>query len=214
MSLTAYVGRHDAAVTRGEALFLLGLIALSVYLVMTLGVPAGKGSGPPSGAISSALGSMGRTLVLGGEAFVFSRDTKTADTVPLVVPAGATSSAAGPVMLMGVQLPVGYLSAVPMSSCNLTVSTRQAAETLHYTTDRPVPLSGWGIARQKNLPPFARADEDTLLEPQERFDLVINPSMSFRPGEQFSVTLLPDQGFPLVVAGTVPVRVSPVNRFA
>lgn len=214
MTRTVQREKADTAITRGEALVLLGLVLLSVYLVMTLGVQGGRGAEPPVGVMSSALGSMGRTLVLGGEAFVFSRDTKTADTVPLVVPAGASPSTAGPVMLMGVQLPVGYLSAIPMSTCTMTMSTRQAGEVLHYTTERPVPLSGWGIARQKNLPPFSRADEDMLLEPQERFDLVINPSLSLRPGEQFSVTLLPDKGFPLVVSGAVPVRVNPVNRFA
>jgi hypothetical protein len=199
------------AITMLEALFLLSLICLGVWLVLSLHVPEGPSAGPASGVIPSVYGDLGGILVAGGNQYIFSRTATTVGDVSLVVPKDATATVTGPVLIKGVHLPTGYLAAVPMQLSKASISGKTRSDNLTFSMARPLPTAAWTVTGFSDIPPFRVQDQDLLLEPGEQLDLVLNPSISMAPGEPVTIVVYPDRGFPLVITGKNPIKISPVN---
>lgn len=201
----------ENAISVLESLFLLSLILISAGLIISLTVSGGAANNGPAGVVPSVLGSMGGILVPGGETYLFSRESARAGNIDLVVPPKMSGPGTGPLLVPGVHLPVGYLAAVLIGECNVTLKAGGDTENLFFSQERPLPTGSWTVAGMRNRPPFRNQDGDMLLEPGEQADLVINPQGIILPGQAVTLTVLPKNGFPLVITGKSPVKTNPVN---
>ncbi len=97
-----------------------------------------------------------------------------------------------------------------MSRATVEIATSDGTERLGRTVETPVHPGTWTIVRTGHTVPFRQADDDTLLEPGEQFDLLVYPSRPLSPGEPFGISITPPGGVPLTVERTVPPRITPV----
>lgn len=109
-----------------------------------------------------------------------------------------------------VRLFIGDMGCVDMSRATVEVATRGRVERLGMTADVPTLPGNWTVLRKGHTVPFRQADGDLLLEPGERFDLLVYPSRPLEAREAFRICITPPGSVPLAVERTVPPRITPL----
>ncbi|MCM2465493.1 flagellin [Methanoculleus oceani] len=156
---------------------------------------------PPAGLVCSALEETGGCLVVSGDVYGYALAGGSVD--------GTDPSRMGSISC-SVRLFVGDMGSVDMSRATVEIATRDRTERPGRTTETPVRPGNWTIVRMGHTVPFRQADDDSLLEPGEQFDLLVYPSRPLSPGEPFRLSIIPPGGVPLTVERVVPPRITPV----
>ncbi len=185
---------------------ILGVVTvlLAVLAVHALAAPAG----PPAGLVYSALDETGGCLVVSGDVYGYALASGSIGGADLWCDRPDPSRMGS--VSCSVRLFVGDMGSVDMSRAVVAVTTRDGTERLGRTAEAPVRPGNWTIVRMAHTVPFGQADDDTLLEPGEQFDLLVYPSRPFAPGETFRLGITPPGGVPLTVERIVPPRITPV----
>lgn len=86
-------------------------------------------------------------------------------------------------------------------------------ETISMVSTPQVICPNWTILRKLNMNPFKTADEDTILEPGESFDVFVCPTRPLAPYDTFTVIFKPPgAGLQFPVRRTVPAPIIPVMQ--
>ncbi|WP_048179980.1 hypothetical protein [Methanoculleus sediminis] len=195
----------DGGLTVLEGIILcIVAILLAVLAVHALNAPPG----PPGGLVYTALEETGECLMVSGEVYGYALGERSVDGVALVCDRPDPSRMGS--VSCSIRLFVGDMGSVDIGRAVVEVSTPEGTERLDRTAGAPVSPGNWTIVRMGHTIPFLQADDDTLLEPGEQFDLVIYPSRPFAPGERFLIRIAPPGGVPLTMERTVPPRITPV----
>jgi hypothetical protein len=84
------------------------------------------------------------------------------------------------------------------------------SETLIQKNSRPITMPGWTVIKKKGILPIEQADEDTILEPYESFEILVCPSTPLLPMSRFLILIqLPDNN-KIFLSRSVPETISPV----
>jgi len=84
------------------------------------------------------------------------------------------------------------------------------SETLVQKTGRPITMPGWTVIKKEGILPIEQADEDTILEPYESFEILVRPSTPLPPMSRFLILIqLPDNN-KIFLSRSVPETISPV----
>lgn len=180
-------------------------VLLAVLAAHALNAPPGH----PAGFVYSALEVTGGCLRVSGEVYGYALTGGTVDGVALVCDRPDPSRMGA--VSCSVRLFVGDMGSIDMGCAALEVATAEGTERLERTAEAPVWPGNWTIVRMGHTIPFLQADDDTLLEPGEQFDLVIYPSRPLAPGEKFLIRIAPPGAVPLTVERAVPRRITPVT---
>ncbi len=191
-------------------LTVLEAIILGVVAVLLAAVAFHAATGPaasPAGLIYPVLGETGDCLVLDGDVYGYALVNGSIEGADLLCNQPDPSKMGS--VACTVRLFIGDTGSIDMSRVTVEVATRGRVERLGMTA-APVLSGNWTVVRKGHAIPFRRADDDLLLEPGERFDLLIYPSRPLAPGEAFRISITPPGSVPLTVERTVPPRITPV----
>jgi len=177
------------------------LAALAIHI---LAAPAG----PSTGLVYSAIGETGGCLMISGNAYGYALVNGSIGDTDLWCDLPDPSRMGS--VACSVRLFVGDMGSVDMSRATVVITTRDGTEHLGRTGEVPIRPGNWTIVRTAHTVPFRQADDDTLLEPGERFDLFVYPSRPLAPVESFRISIIPPGGVPLVIERVVPPRITPV----
>lgn len=84
------------------------------------------------------------------------------------------------------------------------------SETLMQKTSRPLAKPGWTVTNMRGILPIQYADDDTLLEPYESFEILVCPSTPLAPLSRFLIVIqLPDEN-KIFLSRSVPATISPI----
>jgi len=84
------------------------------------------------------------------------------------------------------------------------------SETLLQKTGHPLTNPGWTVTKKESFLPIEYADQDTILEPYESFEILVYPSKPLPPMSQFLILIqVPDQ-YKIFLSRSVPATISPV----
>lgn len=199
------MGSTDGGLTVLEGI-LLGVVAL---LLGAVAIHAAAGpAASPGGLIYPVLGETGDCLVLSGDVYGYALVNGSVGGADLRCDVPDPSKMGS--VACSVRLFVGDMGSVDMSRATVEVATRGRVERLGRTAEAPVLPGNWTVVRAGHTIPFRQADDDLLLEPGERFDLLVYPSRALSPGEAFRVSIIPPGSVPLTIERTVPPRIVPV----
>ncbi|PKL62806.1 MAG: hypothetical protein CVV31_03815 [Methanomicrobiales archaeon HGW-Methanomicrobiales-2] len=185
---------------------ILGVVTVLLAMLAVPALPAP--AGPPAGLVYSALGETGGCLVVSGDVYGYALANGSVGGTDLWC-ARPDRSRMGSVAC-SVRLFIGDMGSVDMSRIAVVVTTPDGTERLGRTAETPAQPGNWTIVRMAHTVPFQQADDDSLLEPGEQFDLLVYPARSLAPGESFRISIIPPGGVPIVVERTVPPRITPV----
>ncbi|MDN7012448.1 hypothetical protein FGW20_05210 [Methanoculleus sp. FWC-SCC3] len=195
----------DGGLTALEgAILCVVAVMVAICAVHILNAPPG----PPGGLVYTALEETGECLMVSGKVYGYALGERSVDGVALVCDRPDPSRMGS--VSCSVRLFVGDMGSVDMGRATVEVATPEGTERLGRTTGAPVSPGTWTIVRMGHTIPFMQADDDTLLEPGEQFDLVVYPSRPLAPGEKFHIRVSPPAGVPLTVERAVPPRITPV----
>ncbi|MDV2481474.1 hypothetical protein F8E02_05535 [Methanoculleus sp. Wushi-C6] len=195
----------DGGLTVLEAV-ILGVVAL---LLAAVAIHAAAGpAAAPGGLIPLVLGETGDCLVLDGNVYGYALADGSIGGADLRCDRPDPSAMGS--LACSVRLFIGDMGSIDMGRATVEVATRERVERLGMTTEMPVLPGNWTIVRKGHTVPFQEADDDLLLEPGERFDLLVYPSRPLARGEAFRLCITPPGSVPLVVERTVPPRITPV----
>jgi hypothetical protein len=84
------------------------------------------------------------------------------------------------------------------------------SETLVQKTGRPMTMPGWTVIEKEGILPIEHADDDTILEPYESFEILVCPSTALPPMSRFLILIqLPDKN-KIFLSRSVPETISQV----
>ncbi|TFG88655.1 MAG: hypothetical protein E4H16_04740 [Candidatus Atribacteria bacterium] len=84
------------------------------------------------------------------------------------------------------------------------------SETLVQKTGRPITMPGWTVIKKEGILLIEHADEDTILEPYESFEILVCPSTTLPPMSRFLILIqLPDNN-KIYLSRSVPETISQV----
>jgi len=170
-------------------------VLLAVIAAHALNAPPGH----PGGLVYSALEETGGCLMVSGSVYGYALAERSVDNVTLVCDRPDPSRMGS--VSCSIRLFVGDMGSVDIGRAAVEVVTPGGAERLERTAGAPVWPGNWTIVRVGHTIPFLQADDDTLLEPGERFDLVIYPSRPLAPGEKFLIRIVPPRITPVMDLG-------------
>jgi len=179
-------------------------VMVAVVAVHALVTP----SASPAGLVYSAIKETGNCLVVSGDLYGYALASGSAAGTDLWCDRPDPSRMGS--VSCSVRLFVGDMGSVDMSRAAVKVATPEGIERLGRTAEAPVRPGNWTIVRTGHTVPFRQADDDTLLEPGERFDLLVYPSRPLASGESFRISIVPPGGVPLTIERTVPPGITPV----
>jgi hypothetical protein len=84
------------------------------------------------------------------------------------------------------------------------------SEILVQKTGRPFTKPGWTVTNIKGILPIEHADEDSILEPYESFEILVYPSTPLLPMSQFLILIQFSDNNKIFLPGTVPATISPI----
>jgi hypothetical protein len=195
----------DGGLTVLEGIILcIVAVMVAVFAVHALNAPPGH----PAGFVYSAFEETGGCLMVSGEVYGYALAGGTVDGVDLI--------SVGPTRYGWDRSPAAFASSSAIwgasiwSRAVVEIATRDGAERLARTAETPVWPGNWMIVGTEHMIPFRQVDGDTLLEPGERFDLLLYPARSLAPGEKFLIRIVPPGAVPFTVERHVPPRITPV----
>lgn len=180
------------------------VVIFAVLVVHALNAPLDQ----PGGLVYSAVKENEGCLMLSGGVYGYALAERSINGVDLLCDRPDPSRMGA--VSCSVSLFIGDMRSVDIGRAVVEVVTLGGAERLERTAGAPVWLGNWTIVRMGHTIPFLEADDDTLLEPGERFDLVIYPSRPLEPGEKFLIRIATPGGVPLKIERVVPSRITPV----
>jgi len=186
------------------AILCIVAVLLAVLAAHALNAPPGH----PGGLVYSALQETGECLMVSGDVYGYALAERSVDGVALVCDRPDLSRMGS--VSCSIRLFVGDMGSVDIGRAAVEVATSGGTERLDRTAGAPIWPGNWTIVRVGHTIPFLQADDDTLLEPGERFDLVVYPSRPLTSGEKFLIRIVPPGGVPLTVERVVPPRITPV----
>ena len=199
------MGSTNGGLTVLEAAILAVIVLLlAAVLLHAPAVPRGS----PGGLVYSAIGETGSCLMVSGDVYGYALASGNVGGTDLRCDRPDPSRMGS--VACSIRLFVGDMGHVDMSRARIEVATRDGAEHLARAVETPVWPGNWTIVRTGHTIPFRQADDDTLLEPGERFDLLVYPSRPLASGESFRISIVPPGGVPLTIERTVPPRITPV----
>ena len=195
----------EQAVTVLEVLVLAGLILCGVGAAHFLSVD----SGSMKGLVPATLQETGAALeVVGGVHGIAASDTSVAG-IPVRFPEQNPRALGG--CLFTISTLVGDRGGIDMDQAMVTWITGNRTVALPPTSARPVDGPSWTIASRSHFIPYHAADGDRILEPNERFDLLIMAPEPLPPRSAITLVITSREGgYPLTVQRTVPARITPV----
>jgi hypothetical protein len=84
------------------------------------------------------------------------------------------------------------------------------SEILVQKPGRPFTKPGWTVTNIKGILPIEHADEDSILEPYESFEILVYPSTPLLPMSQFLILIQFSDNNKIFLPGTVPATISPI----
>ncbi|MFY9800197.1 MAG: hypothetical protein WAK10_03005 [Methanoregula sp.] len=84
------------------------------------------------------------------------------------------------------------------------------SETLMQNNGRPVTKPGWTVTKKKGILPIEYADQDTILEPYESFEILVCPSTPLPPLSRFLIVIQFPDNNKIFLPRSVPATISPV----
>jgi hypothetical protein len=84
------------------------------------------------------------------------------------------------------------------------------SESLLQKTGRPLTKPGWTVMKKKGILPIEYADQDTLLEPYESFEILVYPSTPLPPMSRFLILIQFPDNKKIFLPRSVPATISPV----
>lgn len=205
-------GTGDDALT-GLELVIISLVILGTILFLILLVVGGD-LGPgvrlfPGGLVAESMYLSGDGLQPVGTVTGFSSVSPNPARIPVVF-RHPDPDRLGLVQLT-VSLFIGDTGAIDMDHLNVTWVTRGTYEQIRKSGNTPLVCPNWTIAGKYNLLPGRTADSDDWLEPGEQFLIIICPSDSLFPYQDFTLGMYPDGvAYPLRITRTVPPRIQQV----
>jgi hypothetical protein len=188
-----------------EVLVLAGLVLCGMGAVYFLS----GGSGPVQGFVPAALQVAGATLRVAGDVDGFAASDTSVAGIPIRFPEQNPRALGG--CLFTISTLVGDMGGIDMDQAMVTWITGNRSMALPPTSARPVDGPSWTIASRSHFIPYHAADGDRILEPNERFDLLIMAPEPLPPRSAFTLVITSREGgYPLTVQQTVPARVTPV----
>ncbi|WP_292520905.1 hypothetical protein [Methanoculleus sp.] len=195
----------DGGLTVLEAA-ILGVVVL-LFAAFALHAATGP-AGQPAGLVLLALDETGRCLVLDGDVHGYALTNGSIGGADLACDQPDPSRMGA--VTCSVRLFIGDMGSVDMARATVEVAAPGRIERLGWTRETPTRPGNWTIVRTGHTIPFRQADDDLLLEPGERFDLLLYPSWPLEPREAFRISITPPGGVPLIFERTVPPRITPV----
>jgi hypothetical protein len=185
------------------------ILVVVALLLATVAFHAATGPAtPPAGLICLALGETGDCLVLDGGVYGYVLANGSVGGADLWCDRPDRAKMGS--VACSVRLFIGDMGSVDMSRTTVEVATRGRVERPGMSVGAPVLPGNWTVVRKGHTVPFRQADDDLLLEPGERFELLIYPSRPLEPGEPFRICITPPGSIQLAVERTVPPRIAPV----
>ena len=99
---------------------------------------------------------------------------------------------------------------IDIDEMTVTFVGPHGTETLPRKTSRPMTMPGWTVTKKKGLLPIDYADQDTLLEPYESFEILVFPAKPLPPLSRFLILIQMPDGNTIYLSRSVPSTISPV----
>jgi hypothetical protein len=99
---------------------------------------------------------------------------------------------------------------IDIDTITLTFVGPSGSESLVQKPGRPFTKPGWTVTNKKGILPIEYADEDTILEPYESFEILVYPSTPLPPMSQFLIHIQFSDNNKIFLSRTVPATISPV----
>lgn len=190
---------------RVYAILILMIIAAGAVLWWSgqSGMPQGR----LEGVVAGSVGISAHAIMADGQVELFRAGTGSVEQVPVLYDSADTAPGVDRRVLLlvhGVRLIIGEMGPLEMSTLGIDVVSSSRAERLQFVGDPPLRSGQWIISGKSGTTPFSRADNDTLLEPGEQFDLLLFPGNHVTPGDRITVRLLPPGSVPYPLTCVVP----------
>ncbi|MDD1716200.1 MAG: hypothetical protein LUQ01_04305 [Methanolinea sp.] len=158
------------------------------------------------GVVAGSVGISAHAIMADGSVDLYHAGIGRIGQVPITYETTAHSAAGDRRILLlvhGVRLIIGEMGALDMRNLGIEVSSSKT-EHLRLVTDPPLGSGQWIISGRSGTTTFSRADNDTLLEPGEQFDLLLFPEAPVSPADRITVRLLPPGSVPYPLTCVVP----------
>ena len=198
----------EAALTGLEITIIIAAVVIIVTVLILAPVSSlFTGGGTPGGLIPEAVEESGFGLITDGDIFGFEDTCGPFEGVDLVCTSPDPEKMGS--VFVTVRLITGDMGAIDMKKAEVVFSSVHGEETLAMKSTRPLQRSSWTITGKSHVLPQHEADEDNILEPNERFEILIYPSVPLADYSKFTVTIHSPGGVPLEITRTVPPQIRP-----
>jgi hypothetical protein len=102
--------------------------------------------------------------------------------------------------------------AIDMGHASVLFASGNDQEKLSLVQTSPLVCPNWTITQKSNFVPLKGADQDLFLEGSEQFTLLVCPAAHVTPYQQFTLTIVPENGELLPLTRTVPPAITPVTN--
>ncbi|MDD1653926.1 MAG: hypothetical protein LUQ64_05210 [Methanomicrobiales archaeon] len=194
----------EDGVTIMEAMALALLIlcgAGAVYILSAHG-------GPLAGAVPAAVQAAGTAMEVAGDVDGLAASDTTLGGIPVRFPQENPRALGACIFTVS---PLAGSRGIGMDRATVTWTAGGNTTVLPFVADGPVEGPAWTIVSRSHALPGHTADEDLVLEPGERFELLAVAPAPLEPYAVFTLVIHPaEDAVPLTIRRTVPARVTPV----
>jgi hypothetical protein len=163
----------------------------------------------PRGLVAESMYVSGDNLQPVGSVYGFPSVNRTSGTTPVVI-LHEDPGRLGVVRLV-VSLFTGDTGAIDMDHIQVQWNREAEYENLSRTMSATLICPNWTISNKYNMLPGHTADSDDWLEPGEQFEITLCPQEGVLPYGTFTIIFSPDGvAIPLKVSRTVPFNIQPV----
>jgi hypothetical protein len=191
-------------------LLLIFVCVTSVILVYTSGEDTtGWKRTFPGGLVAESMYVSGDNLQPVGNVYGFPSVTRTSGTPPVIIP-HENPGTLGVVRLV-ISLFIGDTGAIDMDRIRVQWNRGAGYTNISRGTSAILVCPNWTISDKYNMLPGRTADSDDWLEPGEQFEITLCPQEGVLPYDTFTLVFSPDGvAMPMKVSRTVPFNIQPV----
>ncbi len=181
---------NEEALTGLELIILIAVACIIGYIIIgdILSNPADREDGAHGGIIGDIESSLTNILTLSGSSYGMQDKNGTLFNVK-VYSEGMHPTELGSASV-SLKLIAMKMQTLDLNGAEFIFAHGENSERLAYSNKQPLMPGRWTIAERSSEIPFQSADSDNILEQNERFTLVINPSTTVPSGEVFELNLV------------------------
>lgn len=185
-----------------------GAIAfITCALLVHLLAGAHGAANPQGGIIPRAIQQSGDQLNVFGSITGFPADPGLTGGIPVRWPDPNPGRLGG--VGMSLSLFIGSTGGIDMAHTTVLWTDASGTQQVPLSKDRPLLCPNWTIVQKLNVIPLKSADDDDILEPGEKFDVIICSFRTYAPYEEFTIEYEPPGSGPhFPVKCTVPFPIT------